>query len=291
MVELLGPEPVALPVGLRVLAVDDNATNLRVLTNLLRLWSVEADGVSSGAEALERLNQARSEGRAYGLVVSDVHMPEMDGFEFVDRLRQLPDAGAQTPVVMLSSVEQPGDKIRSRHAGVSAYVTKPVRRDDLRTMIARSVAVTQGAAERPVAELRARRSVTARLDILLAEDNVVNQRVAVRILESAGHRVSIAGNGHEAIEQMERGNFDLILMDVQMPVLDGIEATRTIRHREAASGNAIPIVAMTANAMTGDRERCLAAGMDDYISKPIRAADLLALIAALGPATARLLAR
>ena len=276
-----------LPEGTRVLAVDDNATNRRVLTELLRSWSMKPDAAGSVAEALTMMNDATAEGRGYGLVITDVHMPEADGFEFVEKLRQLPHiVAAATPVVMLSSVDQGGDKSRSRLSGVAAFVTKPVRREELRSVVAASLTSSPQpeAQRRPVAvqtaNLLAFGGATVSLDILLAEDNAVNQRVAMRVLEKAGHRVTLASNGREALEHLDKGRFDLALMDLQMPELGGLDATKEIRRREAASngGRHLPIIAMTANAMTGDRELCLAAGMDDYISKPIRAADLLALI-------------
>ena len=292
---LATPRPIEprLPDGLRVLAVDDNATNRRVLTNLLRSWSLQPDAASSAAEALIMLDRATAEGRAYGLVITDVHMPDVDGFEFVEKLRQLHDAAAaSTPVVMLSSVEQRGDKRRSRLSNVAAFVTKPVRRDELRSVVARSLAASQPEAQaRPAAVqtsgLLALSAATVSLDILLAEDNPVNQRVAMRILQKAGHRVTLASNGREALERLDNGRFDLALMDLQMPEIGGLDTTKEIRRREAAShGRRLPIVAMTANAMTGDRELCLEAGMDDYISKPIRAADLLALISQVAAADA-----
>ncbi len=282
------PRPIepTLPDGLRVLAVDDNATNRRVLTSLLQGWSLQPDAASCAAEALTMLTKATAEGRGYGLVITDVHMPGMDGFEFVEKLRQLPHAAASTPVVMLSSVEQGGDKRRSRLSGVAAFVTKPVRREELRSVVASSLtasshpeAPAQPAAGQ-TADLLALDAAAVSLDILLAEDNSVNQRVAMRILEKAGHRVTLASNGRQALEQISAGPFDLVLMDIQMPELSGLDAAKEIRRREAAFNGSqhLPIIAMTANAMTGDRELCLQAGMDDYISKPIRAADLLALI-------------
>ena len=269
--------PQEMPIGIRILAVDDNSTNLRVLTELLRRWSMKPDAASGSAEAFRLMDQAAAQGRSYDLIITDVHMPEVDGFEFVQKLRKLPNAGATTPVVMLTSVEHRDDKSRSRDAGVAAFITKPIRRDDLRSVLARSLADSSPKPTNP--EKPASLAATASLEILLAEDNHVNQRIAVRILEGAGHRVSVVENGHDAVRLVKCGKFDLVLMDVMMPELDGLEATIQIRRMEAGSGRAIPIIALTANAMTGDRERCINAGMDDYISKPIRAADLIALIA------------
>ena len=285
--DAIGPVPHVHPEiapGSRVLAVDDNVTNLRVLGDLLRNWSLLTDTAASAPEALEKIARAAAGGHTYQLILTDVNMPGVDGFEFVERLRHLP-AGAGTPVVMLSSVEQRGDKRRSRLAGVTSFVTKPVRRDELRAVVAQALAgpgaePAPGAksAAPPLAE--AHGPSTAPLHILLAEDNPVNQRVALRILMSAGHRVTLAATGRQALEFWEKDPFDLILMDVQMPELDGMETSRLIRTREAAgSTGPIPIVAMTANAMSGDRDRCLESGMNDYISKPIRAADLLEMVA------------
>jgi signal transduction histidine kinase/DNA-binding response OmpR family regulator len=280
-----------LPPGLRVLAVDDNATNRRVLTDLLRSWSVEAEAASTGQEALDMLSRAAGKGAGYQLILTDVHMPEMDGFEFVERLRRT-ENGAATPVVMLSSAEHRGDKSRSRLAGVTAFVTKPIRREELRSVMAHALPQSGSGPAAPVRRpepgTRVERTGSlVPLDILLAEDNAVNQRVALRILEGAGHRVVLASNGREAIELLAGQRFDLVLMDVQMPEMDGLETARAIRLRETAAGSpGIPIIAMTANAMTGDREHCLEAGMNDYISKPIRARDLLELIARIGSRTA-----
>jgi signal transduction histidine kinase/DNA-binding response OmpR family regulator len=278
--EPVRPRKLAWRDGSRILAVDDNATNRRVLEDLLRRWSLTPDVAAGGAEALEMLIRAEAEGQAYRLVITDVHMPEMDGFEFVENLRKLPSAASATPVVMLSSVEQRGDKSRSRLAGVVAFVTKPVRREDLLSVVARSLAgpvAAEPSLPHPIP--RPRLSSPAPLDILLAEDNPVNQRVALRVLQNEGHRVVLASNGREALRRLSEKRFDLVLMDIQMPELDGLETTKEIRRQESPSGPRIPIVAMTANAMTGDRDRCLEAGMDDYISKPIRAADLLKIVA------------
>ena len=283
--------PVAprLPSGLRALVVDDNETNRRVLTDLLRSWAGQPEAAASGTEALYKLSQAVAEGRTYDLVITDVHMPGMDGFEFVEKLRELPEAdAAATPVVMLSSVDHRGMTSRSRDMGVAAFVTKPVRRDDLQMVVARSIssaALAEGEAPIEVAQsLRGQTTSPLPLDILLVEDNIVNQRVALRLLERNGHRVDLATNGIEAIRRLEFGRYDLVLMDVQMPEMDGLETTRRIRASEAERGDGrhLPIVAMTANAMSGDRDRCLAAGMDDYISKPVRSADLIAMVARFG---------
>ncbi|MBL8212833.1 MAG: response regulator [Bryobacterales bacterium] len=259
----------------RVLLVDDNATALESLAQLLRLWSFEVTEATSGADAL-----AMAQTAPWDLIIVDAHMPGMDGYDFAERLRRLDQPSAQTPVILLNSAMH-GSSRRKRSPSVTASLTKPVRRQELRAVIIRIFTglVEVSSSESP----RAQRTSPVPLHILLAEDNKVNQRVALRILESAGHQVTVAPNGTRAVERWEADRFDLVLMDVMMPELDGFEATREIRNREDASGAHTPIFAMTASAMAGDRERCLAAGMDDYISKPIDAAELLALVSRVQP--------
>ncbi len=269
------------PAGLAVLVVDDNATNRRILTDVLGNWGMKVVAVASGSEALA-LIQRRFENRdPFALIVTDVHMPEMDGFELAEKLRNSPyRAGAV--VLMLTSGERPGDVRRARESGVSNFLLKPVRRDDLKKVIARAldprIAVQDSEIRRPVplpaANLGAR--------ILLAEDNIVNQRVVQRILEKNGYSVAVAANGKEVLEALKKETFDMILMDVQMSEMDGIEATRAIRQMENGSETHVPIIALTAHAMKGDRDRCRAAGMDGYLSKPVHAADLLAMVEAHG---------
>jgi CheY-like chemotaxis protein len=181
---------------------------------------------------------------------------------------------------MLTSGERNGDLARCRELGVSAYLTKPVRREELRSAIVRAIAnrPAEEAAEPATGRLR-RRHAGPGAQILLVEDNLVNQRVAQRILKKAKHTVVIASNGKQALELLDQQPFDVILMDMQMPEMDGFEATAAIRKKERQEGGHAPIIAMTAHAMSGDRERCLTAGMDDYLSKPIRAGELLDLVA------------
>jgi CheY-like chemotaxis protein len=212
-------------------------------------------------------------------------MPEMDGFDLAAQITRSPHL-ADSVILMLTSGQQQGDLARCRELGVSAYLTKPVRRTELRAAIARAFAGhaqrQQGRSENPTGiralqdSLQTAQASPAR--ILLAEDNIVNQRVAVRILEKAGHHVVVTANGREAIAAWRNQPFDLVLMDVQMPEMDGFETTAEIRRAEAGTNGHVPIVAMTAHAMAGDRERCLEAGMDDYISKPIRKSDLMDVI-------------
>jgi len=265
-------------IGMPALVVDDNGTNRRILTELLWLWQMRPASAASGIEALGMLRQAAERGDPFSLVLTDCHMPGMDGFDLAARIRSSPHL-TEAVVMMLTSGEQSGDIKRCRELGIAVYLTKPVRRAELRSAIVKSVArsapvATPIAAPQPGIAV----PVRSRMHILLAEDNIVNQRVAVRILEKGGYRVVVASNGLEALKAMSDHEFDLVLMDLQMPEMGGFEATGNIRQNEHPGGSHIPIVAMTAHAMTGDRERCLAAGMDDYISKPVRAAALIELV-------------
>jgi CheY-like chemotaxis protein len=209
-------------------------------------------------------------------------MPDMDGFDLVKRINSSPKLAGPV-IMMLTSGEQRGDLARCRELGVAAHLTKPVRRAELQLSIVLALSgkppeQDQDEAASLFALHPPRRLAGSGFRILLTEDNVVNQRVAQRILEHAGHIVVVAGNGREALAALDKQIFDVVLMDVQMPEMDGLEATAAIRQREKGSGAHIPIIAMTAHAMTGDKERCLAAGMDDYLSKPIHSRVLLDLV-------------
>jgi CheY-like chemotaxis protein len=266
-----------------VLIIDDNLTNRRILTDILRGWGMEATPAASAPEALAQMRRASDRGRPFGLVVTDVHMPNMDGFDLVRKIQELPDL-TKAVILMLTSGEHLGDLARCRELGVSAYLIKPVRRAELRSAVVRAVAMHSGTCvDDSVAwAIHQRPQQIGRgpsRQVLLAEDNVVNQRVARAILEKAGHRVTVANTGKEALIFHENEPFDLILMDVQMPEMDGFEATAAIRAGEKGTGAHVPIIAMTAHAMAGDRERCVNAGMDDYISKPIQSSVLLHLVA------------
>jgi signal transduction histidine kinase/CheY-like chemotaxis protein len=261
-------------VGLPVLVVDDNLTNRRVLVDLLWHWQMRPVAAASGREALDLMTRASQRGEPFAMILSDVHMPLMDGFDLAGAIKSSAELTGAV-VMMLTSGEQRGDIRRCRELGVSAYLTKPVRRGELRSAIGIALngysrVVTNQTVELP--------RLAGSANILLAEDNAVNQRVATRILEKDGHRVTVVTNGRETLEALDQVEFDLVLMDVQMPEMDGLEATAAIRRKEKRTGAHIPIVAMTAHAMNGDRERCLAAGMDDYISKPIRGKALLEII-------------
>jgi signal transduction histidine kinase/DNA-binding response OmpR family regulator len=262
--------------GLAVLVIDDNATNRRILEGTLRHWGMRPTLAASGAEGLAAARQ-----QPFALVLLDANMPEMDGFMFAERLARLPDVGPVT-IMMLSSAGQRGDATRCRELGIRAYLTKPINRSELLDAITHLLSteseVRRPSDSRPLVTRHSLREARRPLRILLAEDNPVNQRLAVRLLEKQGHAVTVAETGRTAVAtwiQAETGSpFDLILMDVQMPDMDGLEATTTIRSRERRTGRRVPIVAMTAHAMQGDRERCLDAGMDGYLSKPLVTREL-----------------
>jgi len=202
-------------------------------------------------------------------------MPEMDGFTLVERLRERQES-CNTTILMLTSAGQRGDAARCRALGIAAYLTKPVYREQLIEAIQAALGRRQPQTGAPELVTRHNlRVAESRLNILLAEDNAVNQKLAVRLLEKQGHTVTVAGDGRAVLQALETREFDLVLMDVEMPDMDGLEATQKIREREQATGKHLPIIAMTAHAMKGDRDRCLSAGMDGYVSKPIRVQELV----------------
>jgi len=264
--------------GLNALVVDDNAINRRLLEGMLRACGLKVTAATSGEGALAALEHAVAAGEPFTVVVVDAEMPGMDGFEAAERILNNPSLG-KPMIMMLSSMGQPGDAARCRELGVTAYLTKPLRQFELKEALLSAVSSNsrQGAPVTLVTR-HALRESRQNLKVLLAEDNAVNRALAARLLEKRGHTVVPVGNGREALEAVEKQSYDLILMDVQMPEMDGFEATAAIRALESGTGRRIPIVAMTAHALKGDRERCLAAGMDDYISKPIRAQELLDVI-------------
>lgn len=265
----------------RVLVVDDNQTNLRILQNMLTRWGMKPVPVAGGAEALEVLELAARSSDPFQLILMDMHMPQMDGFTLIERIRQCAFSPSPT-IVMLTSAGRRGDVERCRELGVSGYLLKPIRQSELREAIALVLGAKKKHAVEPVVTrytLQGIQDASEALSILVAEDNAVNQRLVVRMLEKRGHRVTVASNGAEALQILERASVDLILMDVQMPQMDGLTATGLIRERERATGNHVRIVALTAHAMKGDQDRCLAAGMDDYLSKPIRPQELDDLLA------------
>ncbi|HEY3936180.1 MAG TPA: response regulator [Bryobacteraceae bacterium] len=269
--------------GVPVLIVDDNLTNLRILEGTLRAWSMLPETVGGGLAALARLQEAHEANQPYPLVLVDSDMPGMSGFELAGRIREQPH-GAAAMIVILTSAGQRGDAERCRQFGVSAYLLKPIRQSELLECI-RSV-LGQESREHALDGLVTRHSLREarrKLTVLLAEDNLVNQKLAARLLEKRGHRVVIAGNGREALAALETENFDLVLMDVQMPEMDGYETTLRIRERELGTSLHQLIIAITAHAMQGDLEKCLASGMDAYVSKPIRADRLFQVMDSLLP--------
>ena len=260
--------------GLRVLVVDDNATNLRILEGTLANWNMIPTCVNSGKSALVSLEAARKSGKPFPLALVDYMMPGMDGFELVERIKLNPDL-ADTKIIMLTSAGQRGDAARCVRLGIIGYLLKPVKQSDLLNAISGALcADTTHTATPALITRHTLKQSKHKLNILLAEDNPVNQKFAERLLNKMGHDVVVAATGKQAVDLWEAGNFDLILMDVQMPEMDGFDATNMIRKREKISGKHVPIVAMTAHAMKGDREQCLQAGMDGYVSKPINQGEL-----------------
>src|SRR5579864_3663160 len=262
--------------GVKVLVVDDNSTNRRILEGMLRRWEMKTVLVESGDEALAQLSAARKAEEPFGLILTDMHMPKMDGFALVERIRQRPELTTAT-IMMLTSAGHRGDAARCQELGVTAYLLKPIRQSELREAVARVLGAHQQEGAIPLItrySLHDARDPAASLRVLVAEDNPVNQRLATRLLEKRGHRVSVAGNGFEALAAWRKESFDLVFMDVQMPEMDGYEATAAIRKEEKNSGGHVQVIALTAHAMKGDRDKCLAAGMDGYLSKPIRPQEL-----------------
>jgi signal transduction histidine kinase/DNA-binding response OmpR family regulator/CHASE3 domain sensor protein len=258
--------------GKTVLVVDDNETNRRILETMLGNWGLRTIGVDSGAKALAALDRSASAGQTISMIISDLHMPEMDGFELIEAVRKHA-AFNMLPVVLLTSSASPGDQKRGEELRIAARLLKPVKQSLLLDNIMRILAGTnKSEAEREPAARVEQTEAAAPMEplrVLLAEDNSVNVAFATKLLQRAGHQITVAGNGKQAIERWSAEAFDLILMDVQMPEMDGLDATREIRKREAGNGR-IPIIAMTANAMQGDREMCMSAGMDGYVAKPVK---------------------
>jgi len=264
--------------GLNVLVVDDNFTNRRILEEYLLAGHMRPTLAAGGEAALKAMHRAQESGAPFSLVLVDAQMPDMDGFELTRRIQSEP-ALAPATIMMLSSADRQGDAVRCRELGIATYLIKPITRLELFDAIlkargsgrAERLSESSAGASQPPREQRA-------WNVLLAEDNIVNQRLAVRMLEKWGCSVTVAADGTEVLEALSRQSFDVVLMDVQMPKMGGIEATRWIRERENQSGAHLPVIALTAYAMTGDRERCLEAGMDDYVSKPIHPRELLAKV-------------
>jgi PAS domain S-box-containing protein len=268
--------------GTRTLVVDDNATNRRIVEEVLTNWELQPASCASAAEALAQLRSAFASGKPFELLISDVAMPEMDGFALIEQVRRDPSL-ADIVVVLLTSSDRPEDATRCQQLRVAQRLMKPIKQSELFDAIAEALGLSPPEPGAAAEAVPSSVPTTRPLSVLLAEDSLVNQRLAVALLEKHGHRVTLAGSGREALAQIDKRVFDLVLMDVQMPEMDGLEATRRIREQETASGRRLPIIAMTAHALKGDRERCLDAGMDEYVSKPVRERQLLlAMHAVLG---------
>jgi len=259
------------------LIVDDNTTNRRVLHGMLSRWGMKPTGVEGGQAALKALEIAKSFGHPFALIVIDGQMPEMDGFALTERIQKDPELVGAT-IMMLTSTGHLGDAARCRQLGISAYLVKPIRQGELLDAICSVLNKAPKKSSVPLVTRHTLREIKNRLRVLLVEDNAVNQMLAVRLLEKRGYTVTVAVNGRDALAASEKESFDVILMDVQMPEMDGFQATAAIRAREKSTGSHIPIIAMTAHSLVGDQERCLAAGMDGYVSKPIRTHQLFSVI-------------
>ena len=261
--------------GVRVLILDDNATNRQVLRGMTESWKMVVQEAAEAEAGFAAIDTAAAAGTPFDILLLDLQMPATDGFGVAERLAARPAPDAPRMILMTSMGER-GDAARCQNLGIYAYLMKPVRKADLQEALTMVLGIEPG--DRPTDGARTlvtrhslkdyRKSHPAR--ILLAEDDPINQQVAVNMLKRLGHSVAVASNGQKAVDHISTGTFDLVLMDVQMPVMDGLEAVAKIRRREAVGGRRIPVIAMTANALIGDKERCIAAGMDDYLSKPIR---------------------
>jgi two-component system, sensor histidine kinase and response regulator len=272
----------------KILVVDDNRTNLRILDGMLGRWKMKPTLVESGEEALAELFAASEAGNPYRLVLADLHMPRMDGFGLVDRIRQKHESSRKSSqelspelspaiIMMFNSAAHPGDAARRQELGVAAYLLKPVRQSEMSDAICRVLGAHQQEGPIPVitsSSSEDSRAPAASLRVLVADDNPVNQLLLVRLLEKRGHHVQVVANGLEALQALQKEKFDLVLMDVQMPEMSGVEATVAIRQNEKSSGLHTPIIALTASTTKGDREKCLASGMDGYLTKPIRVVEL-----------------
>ena len=260
--------------GMDVLVVDDNATSRRIVEHMLQSWEMRPTVVADGASALAAVEQASRDGKPFRLILLDAEMPELDGFAVATQLASSRD-NTRAVIMMIGSGNNPGDVARCAELGIARHVTKPVRQSQLFDVLISTVDgdLPRRRASMPTPRMSSVISTRA-LRILIAEDNAVNQRVAVSLLERRGHTVTVANNGREAVDAVAREQFDVVLMDVQMPVMGGFEATATIRASERANTTRLPIIAMTAHSMAGDRERCLAAGMDGYVPKPVHVEKL-----------------
>jgi PAS domain S-box-containing protein len=270
------PASIEMLAGLRVLVVDDNEINRRMLTETLEAWGLKTLAARSGPEALEAVADSRPDAPAVDLVILDVCMPGMDGFELADQLREVPGL-RQRSVLMFSSCEHGDEPQRCHNVGAGSYLVKPVRQSQLAKVLLQMIGQD---APSPSPSASGPSQPTRSLRLLLAEDNPVNQEVAVELLQAMGHQVDVAGDGGQAVEMARAKDYHVILMDVQMPVMGGFEATEAIR-RDQAGARHVPIIALTAHAMKGDDLRCRQAGMDGYVPKPIRGQAIAQAIAAV----------
>jgi signal transduction histidine kinase/DNA-binding response OmpR family regulator len=274
-------------VNMRVLIVDDNRTNLLIVKRTFEHWNNRVSTAESGESALSLMLEAEQGQDPFSLVIVDAVMPGMDGFELVKRAREIPLL--ETPAfLLLTSAGRKGDAKRCKELGISSYLIKPVIAADLQraVLVALGRADSSSSENLPLVTRHSLREEQPCLNILLAEDNPINQRLAIKLLENWGHRATTVSNGKQALAVLEDTSFDLVLMDVQMPEMDGFETTAAIRERETLTGKHLPIIAMTAYAMKGDKDRCLAAGMDGYLSKPIRLEELLNTLEAIASVSA-----
>jgi len=262
---------------LPALIVDDNFTNRRVLNGMLTRWGMKPTAVEGGPAALQAIEVAKNAGRQFPLILLDGQMPEMDGFTLAEEIKKDPQLIGAT-IMMLTSAGHPGDAARCRELGISAYLLKPIRQTELFDAICQVLNKSAPQEAPPLVTRHTLMEERNRICILLAEDNAVNQTLAVRLLEKRGYSVTVAADGQIALDEFQRGKFDLVLMDIQMPGMDGFQATAAIRETEKRTGAHIPIVAMTAHSLKEDEQRCLAAGMDGYVSKPIRTSELFGTI-------------
>ena len=261
-----------------MLVVDDNATNRLILTEVLSSWGLRPTAVDGAAAALAALHSAARRGEPFPITLVDGMMPTMDGFDLAEQIRREPDIAA-VRLLLLTSAGQPDDTTRCRELAIATCLTKPVRQSELFEALTKEMTMWTRTEEtrRPKAPEEVSRAINregTRFHILLAEDHPVNQKVAVRMLEHLGHTVVVAPHGRAALAALEEASFDVVLMDLQMPEMDGFESLRAIRAAEEVEGGHQPVIALTAHAMHGDRERCLSAGFDSYLAKPIRQADL-----------------
>jgi CheY-like chemotaxis protein len=269
--------------SLRVLIVDDNATNRRILEEWLRDWQMKPAAVGDGLAALDTLLDAVSEGRPYALVLLDARMPDTDGLALAAKIRKRAELSS-TRIILLTSGDGPGDLARSREQRVDAHLLKPVQQDELLETIYRVMSRTNDDTQptaRPVAEgdqTRALAPAARPLHVLVAEDNEFNAQLLEQLLDRRGHHVRLVKNGREAVRESAESDFDLLLLDIHMPELDGFQVAQAVRERERTTGAHLPIIALTARSRKEDRERCLAAGMDDFLAKPIQAANLWAAL-------------